>query len=134
MSDKEFAWALNQVSIVRAWVSALEAAALTRLLEGKKVEGYKLVQGKANRAWTDEVKAQKALADTGASQEDYMPRKLVSPAGAEKIVLKKMRDKEKWGTIAKLIERPLGKLTIAPVDDPRPEATRGSEFGAASED
>lgn len=119
---------LTKVATVRAWASAIEAEALARIALDKKIPGFKLVEGKSNRAWANEDKIKKRLMTMGFILDEIAPRELLSPAGVETL-LKKAKRSFEWGTIAPLVTRPPGKLAIAPETDPRPEITRGSEFG-----
>lgn len=112
---------------MRAWASAIEAEALGRLMQDAKVPGFKLVEGRSNRAWSNLDQVKKALLTLGFSIDQVAPRELASPAGVETL-LKKSKRAFEWDTIAPYITRPPGKLAIAPVTDPRPEITRGSEF------
>lgn len=127
MTLQEFAWVLEQIPILQGWISTMTAAALDYLMEGKKVPGFKLVQGKANRIFSDKSKASHLMLRSGIPQDDYAPRSLVSPAQAEKL-FKKFKLTAKWDKIAKLIERPEGEVTFAKDSDPRPAYTRGAEF------
>jgi hypothetical protein len=127
LNDKELGDVLSKVAIVRAWASAVEAEALTRLLKDHKIPGYKLVEGRANRAWVNEDAVNLQLLVMGFEEDEVAPRELLSPAKVETLLKKSKRSKE-WDKIAPLVTRPPGKLAIAPVIDPRPEITRGSEF------
>ena len=127
LSDSELVWVLEQISVLRAWASAVEAEALTRLLRGRGLPGYKLVEGRANRAWSSESNAEKALLEFGLPIDEVAPRSLVSVAQAEKVI-KKMKRASEWPIIAPLVTRPRGKPSIAPEDDPRPVWHRGEEF------
>lgn len=127
LSLEEFLWVLSQIPILRAWASSVEAEAMRRLLNGEKLPGYKLVEGRANRKWTDLKKPVKVLLRLGFTEDEVAPRELISPAQAEKL-LKKTKRSQKFGLISKFMERPRGKASIAPEDDPRPEYVRGEEF------
>lgn len=128
LNNEELGKVLIKVAAVRAWANAVEAEALTRITHDKKVPGFKLVEGRANRAWANEDKTRKRLMKMGFILDEIAPRELISPAKVETL-LKKAKRSSEWGTIAPLVTRPPGKLSIAPETDPRPEITRGSEFG-----
>jgi hypothetical protein len=127
LTNEELEEVLAQIPIVRAWAAAVEAEALTRLLHGQEIPGYKLVEGRSNRTWSNEESVRKALMKMGFSVDQFSPREFLSPAGIEDL-LKKFKKSDEWDTIAPYITRPLGKNAIAPAIDPRPELTRGSEF------
>lgn len=94
---------------------------------GKAVPGFKLVQGQTRRKWKDPKKVTRLLASLGFTADDITPRELLSPAQVERLVRSRKLIK-KWGRIEKLITRPEGRVSIAPVHDPRRAITRGSEF------
>lgn len=128
LSNEELGNVLTKIATVRAWANAVEAEALSRITHDKKIPGFKLVEGRSNRAWANEDKLRKRLMKMGFILDEIAPRELISPVGVETL-LKKAKRSSEWGTIAPLVTRPPGKLAIAPVTDPRPEITRGSEFG-----
>jgi hypothetical protein len=133
LNDQELANVLAKVATVRAWAAAIEAEALSRLVKDEKIPGFKLVQGRANRAWNDEERLKKKLDKMGFIPDEFAPRKILSPAQVEAL-LKKAKRSSEWGTIAPLVTQPQGKLTIAPETDPRPAITRGSEFAEVEYD
>jgi Protein of unknown function (DUF2800) len=86
------------------------------------------VEGRSNRAWTNEDAIWRQLAKMGFAPIEFLTtQEVISPAKAETLLKKSKRSNE-WDKIAPLVTRPPGKLAIAPVIDPRPEITRGSEF------
>jgi len=108
------------------WADAVEAHALSLLLKGESVPGYKLVSGRTNRIWGNEkVAAMWLVHDT--SLDEAMPRSLVSPAQAEKL-LKKHDVKNAGELVAQYATKKTGAPTIAPANDPRPEVSAFSEF------
>lgn len=112
LSDDDLRAALdNKVSII-GWLSAIEAYVTERLIEGESFDGYKLVEGRSLRQWSDDAIAADCL-ETLLGESAYI-KKLLSPSQAEKQLGKKM-----IGSIAPLIVKPQGKPTLAPEDDPR---------------
>lgn len=111
---------LHNVDMIKAWCKALEARAQELLEQGQAPEncGYKLVRAKTNRAWVDESAADRAMARAGVdAKERYAPRKLISPAQAEKKLGRKhdiMTGKRK-----KYVDKPEGALTVARESDKR---------------
>ena len=88
--------------------------ALNTALDGKEVEGFKLVRGRSNRQWKgSEQEVIDGLTDL-ISLDDMYKEKLVSPAQAEKLLGKKQK-----GEIADMIVKPLGKLTLVDEADSR---------------
>lgn len=106
---------------ISAWLKSLKAAALTDLLNGQEIPGYKVVEGKqGNRAWVDELKVAEALDAAGVAREDYTTVQLLSPAAMDKALGKK-RAAELLG---ELISRAPGAPTIVPTSDKRPKLDR----------
>lgn len=105
----------------------MEQEAFTRLMKGKSMPGFKLVEGRTYRQWKDEKKVRRLLLSMGLTPADIEPPKIISPAQAERLIRSRKLN-SKWGKIEKLITRPQGKVSIAPAHDPRPQISRGSEF------
>ena len=64
------------------WANALEALALTELTTGKKIPGYKLVQGRSgNRKWTNESEIATHLRALGLSNEEIYKSKIKARLG-----------------------------------------------------
>lgn len=109
---------------ISAWLKALKAAALTDLLNGQEIPGFKVVEGKlGNREWTDELAVAAALDAAGVAREDYTTVQLLSPAAMDKALGKK-RAAELLG---ELINRAPGAPTIVPSSDKRPKLDRLSQ-------
>ena len=81
--------------------------------------GHKLVEGRSLRQWRDDASAEKRL--TALLGEEAFERKLLSVAKAEKALGKK-----RTAEISDLVEKPQGKPTLVPVDDPRPSFVKES--------
>jgi hypothetical protein len=114
VTDAKLRAVLDNKKLISGWLEAVEAHVVERISSGENFEGYKLVEGRSVRQWSDEEKAEKtlfALLENGA----YAPRKIVSPAQAEKALGKK-----RVGEINELIVKPSGKPTLAPASDKRP--------------
>ena len=94
--------------------AAVHAAKLLEL--GQKVPGYKLVKGKKHRVWSNEKQAIRALKKAGLDEDEIAPRKLCTPAQAEKV----LGGKEGKELVSKLAETPEGEATLAREEDSRP--------------
>lgn len=116
LSVEQIADVLSRVKMVNTLIRAIKRHATQMLRLGQEVPGFKLVEGKRNRVWTDEGRAMAALLDAdGVLIDEVAPRKLISPAQAEKLLGKK----EAKERLAGLIEKPEGEPTIAPLSDRR---------------
>lgn len=111
---------LERVAGIRDWCNAIEAVAMDNLEHGIPVPGFKLVRGKANRRWKDELEAEKFLKHRGIKLEDRVTMKVIGIPDAEKKLKGKLGTTRLQNSFAALIEKPEGKLTYAAEDDPRP--------------
>lgn len=108
---------MGMVDRAEAWCKAVRAEVESRLLAGKPVSGWKLVQGKRGaRAWADTDKASVVLG--AALGEAAWRKELLSPPQAEKLL-----SKDDWESLAKLVTQSEGKPSVAPADDKRPQLT-----------
>ena len=118
--DNYLAMAMAKVGLVEDWCKAVRGEIERRLFEGKRVEGYKLVEGKqGNRAWVDVARAEEAMKSMRLKLDEMYERKLISPTSAEKLL--KKSSPGKWERLQGHITRAPGKPSVAPVTDPRPE-------------
>ncbi len=116
-----------------AWLEAVEDQEMNELLGGAKPMGFKLVEGKSNRQWTDEDAIEKLLRNHLAADQVRPPGKVVSPAQAEKL-LKGLELSTKFqNKFDALITKPQGNPTLVVESDPRPALTQAIEFPDLSE-
>ena len=98
------------------WGQAVKDTAHRHLEEGGSIDGWKLVQKRATRKWTDEDKAEAFLAEAGVPPDVRTVKNVISPAEAEK-VLKRL----KAGEIPdSLVSKISSGTTLATADDKRP--------------
>lgn len=116
--DNYLSVAMSKVDVVEQWCKAVRAEVERRLLAGKTVEGYKLVEGKrGNRKWRSEDAAEALMKNMRLRQDEMFDFKLISPAKAEKL----LKDQPKrWAKVADLITQDAGKPSVAPETDKRP--------------
>jgi hypothetical protein len=93
----------------------------------KPVEGFKLVERRAERKWVDDQTAKEIiLNETERDERDIMHRTLKSPAQIEKLVGKKNFMREQLG--AHVVKKSSG-LKLVPEDHPSPPVLfGGTEF------
>ena len=104
---------LEQAPLIEAFIKDLQQLAHGLLEEGQKVPGWKLVNKRATRQWTNEDKAVAFL--TGVGVEAWGDPKPLSPAQAEKAL-----KKAKIELPADLVVAVSTGSTLAPENDPRP--------------
>lgn len=122
LSDEEISVILDQLDDLTSWAADIREYALTAALSGTHFDGWKLVEGRANRRYTDETAVAQAV--VGAGHDPY-ERKLLGITAMEKLLGKKQFS----DLLADWVERPHGKPTLVPASDKRPEMTNAkSDF------
>lgn len=107
-----------------SWYETVREKALESLLNGEKIPGYKVVEGRSTRCWTDQDKALDKLQESGVDRAviyDSVPKTL---AQLEKL-LGTARFKE---LVGEFVTKPQGKPTLALETDSR------KEFNSAAAD
>lgn len=106
--------------LIEALCKSVRAEVERRCLKGNGTWGdFKMVRGKqGNRAWSDVDEAEKLLRGFRYKVDDIYDKKLISPTTAEKLL--KKANPGHWAKTQELITRPEGKLSVAPISDPRP--------------
>lgn len=110
---------LKQGEDVARWLSDLKEYALKESLLGHEIAGYKAVEGRGSRTWTDMDKAFDLLIESGTPEEMLYERKPLSLAQVEKLVGKK----DFAATVGDLVEKKPGKPTLVPESDKRQAIT-----------
>lgn len=123
LAPHEVADVLRMEPLVTLWLKRVREQALTTLLNGGRVPGYKVVEGKGSRAWTDELQVVQVLQEAGYSREDFTETTLLSVAKMEKAIGKKKAAE----LLANQIEKRAGAPTIALETDKRPIYDRKAE-------
>lgn len=113
LTDEEIEDVLARVDDLVSWASDIKEYALQQAISGKAWSGWKLVEGRSNRKYTNEA----AVAATveGAGFDPY-EKKLLGVTAMQKL-LGKSRFEE---LLSSLIEKPQGKPTLVPESDKRP--------------
>lgn len=123
LAPHEVADVLRMEPLVTLWLKRVREQALTTLLDGGEVPGYKVVEGRGSRAWVDELKVAQTLQEAGYSREDITETTLLSVAKMEKAIGKKKAAE----LLANQIEKRAGAPTIALETDKRPVYDRKAE-------
>ena len=120
----EIADVLFMEPMITLWLKRVKEQALTTLLDGGEIPGYKAVEGRGSRQWADELEVAKELDRQGISREDYTRTEVLSVAQMEKALGKKKVAELLGGHILK---NP-GFPTVAPESDTRPVYDRSTDF------
>jgi hypothetical protein len=110
---------LPKADLVIDWFTDLKAYALKQAEKGTTVPGYKLVEGRSNRKYSDQEAVAKALRDAEVPDEIAYERSLRGiTAMTDALGKKKFAD-----VLGELITKPEGKPTLVPEGDKRPALT-----------
>ena len=112
LEDTEIAAILPRADELAAWVNDIKEYALQQALSGTVYDGYKVVEGRANRKYTDEDAVAYAVKDAGF---DPFEKKLLGITAMTSL-LGKTKFNELLGD---LVEKPQGKPTLVPISDKR---------------
>lgn len=122
LDDEEIADILGKVDALTAWAADVKEYALQQAVSGKEWTGWKLVEGRSNRKYTNDAVVAAAVESAGF---DPYERKVLGITAMQKL-LGKSRFEE---LLAPYIEKPQGKPTLVPESDKRPAMnTAKSDF------
>ena len=116
MPTDQIAYYLEQVPMIEQFISDLKGLAQNLIESGQPVPGWKLVNKRATRQWTD---PDEAVVFLQAADIEPFEQKLISPAAAEKL-LKKAKIPFADGLVVAVSSG----STLAPASDPRPDAVQ----------
>ena len=122
LTDSEVGEALTMGSRLNTWLNDVIEYALGACLDGREIPGYKAVEGRSVRAWTDADAAFTAARAAGVPEEMLYERKPVTLAALEKIMGKKQFTE----AMGEYVTTPPGKPTLARIDDRRKAITNRS--------
>ncbi len=117
LDDSEIGEVLRMADLLTAWAGDVKEYAQEEAEKGKKWDGWKLVEGRSNRKYSDEAKVAEALKNAGYDEALLYEKKLYGITAMEKIIGKKPLA-EFCGA---LIIKPPGKPVLVPESDKRPE-------------
>ena len=123
ITAKQLSILYGNLPLMKMFIKTIEDKVLLDLQNGKTVEGYNLVEGRSTRAWKNPAAFERKMRLKKFRVGDiYLPRKLISPTQAEKLLGKKHK------LLEGQIHKPIGKLVVGhdnakalptkPADDP----------------
>lgn len=113
LEDDEIASILTKVDELVSWASDLKEYALQKALSGTKFTGFKVVEGRSNRKYTDEDAVARTVEAAGF---DPYEKKLLGITAMSQALGKKKFDELLGG----LVYKPPGKPALVPESDKRP--------------
>ena len=115
LSNEEMGDILNRARDVVKWVKDIENYCQQAILRGEYVPGWKVVEGRSVRAFSDTEKAMEVLKEKGVAEELMYERKMLTLTQLEGVVGKK--DFNEY--VGDFIIKPKGKPTLVPESDKR---------------
>lgn len=114
LSNEEIGEYLKKGKDVAAWVSDLKDYALNECLAGRSINGWKAVEGRSTRKWSNEDLALNTLIATGVDSSLLYETKPLTLAKIEKLVSTK-----EMAAVADYIIKPPGSPTLVEESDKR---------------
>ena len=116
LEDSEIEMILERADALTAWAADVKEYALSEALKGRKWNGYKVVEGRSNRKYTDEKMAVAVVKKAG--KDPYSEPKILGITEMTKLLGGKKKFDE---LLSKYVCKPQGKPTLVPVSDKRKE-------------
>lgn len=113
LADEEIEDILGQVDHLVSWAEDVKTYALESAIGGKHWNGFKLVEGRSVRRYTDEEAVARAVQADGKNPYE---QKLLGVTAMTQLLGRKHFEEVLGG----LVEKPRGKATLVPESDKRP--------------
>ena len=120
LDEIEIAAILPKIDQLIAWGNDLKDYALAKAQSGTHYEGFKVVEGRSNRKYTDEDAVAKTVTDAGY---DPYEKKLLGITAMSSLLGKKKFEE----LLGSLIYKPPGKPALVPESDKRPAMNTAAE-------
>jgi hypothetical protein len=134
LTNAEIGEILVRAQELAKWAKDLEEYALSECLAGNEIPGWKAVEGRSVRQFTDTEEAFKTLIKAGYDEAVLYERKPLTLAAIEKLLGKKDFTK----LLADYVVSPPGKPTLAPESDKREAITNrtsaAEDFGPVAQE
>lgn len=119
LTNEEIGVYLKQGMDIAKWVSDLQDFALSECLAGRDIKGFKAVEGRSTRTWSDLDTAFDKLISSGISEEVLYEKKPLTLTQVEKTIGKTTFTE----LVGDLVVKPPGKPTLVEDSDKRPAIT-----------
>lgn len=124
LSNTDIADILGKAEELSKWAKDVQEYALEKAVQGEEFPGWKVVEGRSNRKWTDEDKIGEILTGQGFIESIIYTKKLTGITNMETAIGKK----EVVRLLGDYIEKPIGKPVLVSESDKR------TVFNAAASD
>lgn len=114
LDAQDIAEILPKIDQLTSWANDVKAYAFEEAKAGRTIPGFKLVEGRSTRKFTDESKVAQAVLDIGL---DPYEKKLLTITAMTKLLGKQQFN----DLLSGLIFKPSGKPQLVPIDDSRQE-------------
>lgn len=115
LGDDELMSILQGKSIIESWLKKISEYTLAEALKGYIFDGYKLVEGRSNRKYSDEDAITKLLLNELHISNMHKPKELLNLEDMEKLIGNEAFVKY----IVPNLIKPPGKPTLVPISDKR---------------
>lgn len=113
LSNSEVGEILSRLDELTAWTNDIRGYAFSAISRGEEIHGWKLVEGRSNRKYTDEEKVAAAVQEAGLDPYEHSVKGITA--------MTSMLGKKKFNELlGALVIKPNGKPTLAPESDKRP--------------
>ena len=116
LEDSEIEMILERADALTAWAADVKEYALSKALKGRKWNGYKVVEGRSNRKYTDEKMAAAVVKKAG--KDPYSEPKILGITEMTKLLGGRKKFDE---LLSRYVCKPQGKPTLVPESDKRKE-------------
>ena len=116
LDNNDIAFILGKADELINWAKDVQEYALDQALQGEEFDGFKVVEGRSNRKWTDEDKIGKILLGQGFLENIIYTKKLTGITNMEKAIGKKEVNR----LLGDYIIKPQGRPTLVTISDKRP--------------
>ena len=120
LEDAEISIVLSKVDELVSWATDVKEYALQRAMSGVHYDGFKVVEGRSVRKYTDEDKVAETVTSIG---KDPYEKKLLGITAMTTLLGKKKFNE----LLGDLVYKPEGKPTLVPKSDKRPEIKTAKE-------
>lgn len=125
LEPSDIAMILERIKLVKNWLTDVEEYAISGILNGSlEVPGYKVVEGRSIRKYTDADQVASVLIENGYDESAIYERNLLSLSKMEKSIGKKIFSE----LLGDFVEKPKGKPTIVPESDKRQKYASDDDF------
>jgi hypothetical protein len=127
LTQEQLVGVLAKADMAIDWLNDVKSYALKQAESGQEIPGYKLVEGRSNRKYSDADAVAERLIQSGVDEAVIYERSLLGITAMEKAIGKKKFAE----VLGDLVTKPPGKPTLVQVEDKRPAL---SSVASAAED